>query len=212
VIDVQHQEVVERERISTNVPNGHDQAMVHKRFTAALLMFCLALSFFGCSRSNDADKKADSAKRAEKTTEATGPFEVNACSLMTQQEAEQLLNEKVRPPQEDQHLQGEPTRAAMSFCLFASDSGKSLSIFYKKSPIPENSPEAIQAVKNTISTGGSSVQEIKGVGNTAFWSGNELHVFEGERSYLVIAVDGFKDQEESSDKAKKAAEIALERV
>ena len=174
-----------------------------------ILVMSLALPFFGCSKSKDGDQKAESLEQAAKEA---GPFEVNACSLMTQQEAEEVLNEKVQQPREEQHLEGESTRAAMSFCLFPSESGKSLTIFYRKSPIPDNSPESIQAVKNTVSSEGTSVQDVRGVGNTAFWSGNQLHVFHGDRSYIIITIDGVEDEQESSETAKKAAEIAIERA
>jgi hypothetical protein len=180
--------------------------------TAILLLLCVDFSLVGCSREKEADQKAESVKQAEKAEKATGPFEVNACSLMTQQEAEELLNEKMGSPREEQHLEGEITRAAMSSCLFPSESEKSLSIFYRKSPIADNSPESIQALKNTISGEGGAVEEVDGVGNTAFWSNNQLHIFEGDRSYLIITVDGLADEEQSSEAAKKAAEIVLERV
>jgi hypothetical protein len=186
--------------------------MTNKTLSAAFLMFCIALPLLTCSKSKETDQKAESVKKAEQAEKATGPFEVNACSLVTQQEAEELLNEKLAAPREEQHLEGESTRAAMSSCLFPSESQKSLSIFYRKSPIADNSPESIQAIKNTVSGEGSSLEEVDGVGNTAFWSNNQLHVFEGDRSYLIITVDGLPDEEQSSEAAKKAAEIALDRV
>ena len=199
-----------RPGIRSKLSNGYLLTTNHRHLLSTIIVvLSLVLSFVACSKSKDTDQKAESQEKAAK---AAGPFEVNACSLMTQKEAEQLLDEKLQQPREDQHLEGESTRAAMSFCLFPSESGKSLGIFYRKSPIPDNSPESIQAVKNTVSTEGASIQDIEDVGNTAFWSGNELHVFQGDRSYIIITVDGFENEEERSEKAKKAAEIALERV
>lgn len=179
-----------------------------------LALFVMIVSLISCSKSEQTREEGSTTEqaKAEEKEKTSGSFEVNACSLITRQEAEDLLGEELQEPREDQHVAGEQLRAAMSHCLIPSDSGKRISIFFRKSPISDNSPESIQAVKNTIGSEDAPVEDVNGVGDTAFWGSNQLHIFEGDRSYIIITVDGFADAGESNDKARKVAEIALERV
>src|SRR5687767_13183466 len=113
--------------------------------TFASLLALLLLSCFG---SMESEKKAEETKKADtEKKEGASSFEVNACSLITQTEAEGILGDKLQTPKEDQHMAGESSRAAMSSCLFPGENGKSITIFYRKSPVAENSPESIQAAK-----------------------------------------------------------------
>src|SRR5688572_19919241 len=111
----------------------------------------LALLLISCFGSMEPEKKAEETKKADsQKKEVTSTFDVNACSLITQAEAEGILGDKLQTPKEDQHMAGESSRAAMSSCLFPGENGKSITIFYRKSPVAENSPESIQAAKNSV--------------------------------------------------------------
>jgi hypothetical protein len=67
---------------------------------------------------------------------------------------------------------------------------------------------ASQSVRQTLTESGIPVEDVSGLGEMAFWGGNQLHVFAGGEWYLIVT----PVPTEGLEQARALAELALQRL
>ena len=140
---------------------------------------------------------------------ATGAA-VTACDLVIRDEGAAAIGEAVNEPVEQVISPGGAETAAMSMCTVqATDSpGTTLSLSLRVSPVDDSQPDS---VRQTLTASGVTAEDVPGIGDTAFWGANELHVFFNGNSYLSVSLRGLDDGPEALAHAKEVAGRAIER-
>ncbi len=159
------------------------------------------------------------------SAEANEAAGLDACALLTQEDAEALLGE---PAQEGQRLMDrfEEGVAEVSLCLYsaaADDSHKSVGLMARRSLLARNTntPAHIERARAAArETAGSEPEALDGVDDTAFWTASgegrsrslQLQAFSGNGLYLITDAHGFGDDAAALEAAKAVALKALERL
>lgn len=126
-----------------------------------------------------------------------------ACSLVSRADLEKMAGEKMEEPTEQP--QPASDKIKVKTCSYSAVEGiKSLSILVRVSNGDTNSPGY---VKQSLKDSGMTVEDVTGVGDSAFWGSNQLQVFKGTGIQIGISVFGFQN---SKDLAIVAAKKALE--
>ena len=156
--------------------------------------------FFYCG-----EEKTESPKKDEKKVTIESK-EIDACSFLDKTEVEKIFAVKMKEPKKGRSQKGDANTASFSECSFESDSGDTkifLSIYIRFTPLKDEYHATIQNVRNSFKQSGIEVTNIEGVGEVAFWGGNQLHVFKGDNYYLIITLLGIRKTEEAIEKAKE---------
>ncbi|MGH8250155.1 MAG: hypothetical protein ACREVI_05585 [Steroidobacteraceae bacterium] len=166
-------------------------------------VLCIALGLAACGKQESAPAVTDPPKPPAAAA-------VTACDLVTKDEGAAALGEAVDEPVEQIISAGSAELAAMSMCTVQATAapGKTLSLSFRRSPVPDNQPES---VRGTLTDSGVRTEDVPGIGDTAFWGASELHVFFGGNSYLSVSVRGLDDGPEARAKASDAARKAIDR-
>ena len=169
----------------------HGDRLVKLFLPTLRLLICAAigLSVYGCSR----EPKLD------------------ACAMLSKTDVEAILGERVDDPQPGNNTPGTKDTAAVSECKYetAGKPPKRVSLLARVSPVADNTPEAINQVRETLKKTGIAPLDIKDLGDVAFWGRNQLNVFIGGNRYLIISVSGFDNDSAALKKAKALAQKAL---
>jgi hypothetical protein len=137
------------------------------------------------------------------------PATTDACDLLSPEEVEKIVGGAVDEPKGGAPVSSDTVR--LTDCTWMEmTSGRTVTIVFRHSATPDNSPEAIASVRSELAAAGA-VSDVEGLADRAFWGGNQLHAFRGGSDYLTVSVVGFPDDEAASA-ARKAAEIAFGRL
>lgn len=169
----------------------------------ASLIFLLVV---GCGRTGSSDAASPVTDR--QTPNARIHARLDACALLSKEEAEQVLGESIGPPTNQVVSEGGSDRAAISQCRYqgASSPGKTLAVFVRRSPVADNSPES---VRDTLTQSGLTPEDLSGIGDQALWAADQLHVFAKDNLYLIVSVNGLTD---ARQQATSIAQRVLKRV
>ncbi len=141
---------------------------------------------------------------------ADEPKPVDACSLVTKAEAEQLLGKQVRDP--DHPLEGAATYAVTSCTYRAIEGMERVSIVVIAASDATSARSAFELEKTqAVTQMNVTPVEVTGLGDAAFWEGgmyNKLRVLAG-RVGLSIGITG---QTTPDGKLRTAAETAIKRL
>lgn len=159
----------------------------------------LVLALGACGRDGDSSPLPAAAADAR-----------TACDLLTRETAADALGEAVDEPVEQIVNPGSAEMAALSQCSTQASAapGKSLSLFFRRSPVADNQPDS---VRGTLSDAGVAARDVAGVGDAAFWGASELHVFFDGNRYLIVGVRGFDDAA-ALERATRVAKDAITRA
>lgn len=148
----------------------------------------------------------------EKDVIVNEPKEIDACSFINQEAVAKIFNTEMSDPQKGRSQKGDAKKASFSECSFRSvdeGSGIYMSVYIRFTPFKDDYHAAIQNVRNSFSKSGITVTDISGLGEVAFWGGNQLHVFRGDNYYLIITLLGVGDQDEAIEKAKAVVQHVM---
>jgi len=190
-----------------------------RRFLLAIMAVCLYLLPACAGQTTSPSTKTETnssttASTTENKTQAPKPAQakrLDACETLAKGEVERVIGETVKSADLSRVTEGTDSTAAFSQCTYKTASGRTIEFFARRSPVPDNTPDAIQKSRETMK-GFSKLEDVSGVGKTAFWVGgpiNQLHVFEGENIYLYLAMRGLKAEAEAQTKAVELARQAL---
>ncbi len=161
----------------------------------------ISFLFFHCG-----EEKTELPKQDKKVT--VEPKEIDACSFLDKEEVEKIFDIKMKDPKKGRSQKGDANTASFSECSFESDSGDTkiyLSVYIRLTPLKDEYHATIQNVRNSFKQSGIEVTNIEGIGEVAFWGGNQLHVFKGDNYYLIITLLGIREQDKAIEKAKDVA-------
>jgi hypothetical protein len=138
---------------------------------------------------------------------------LDACEVLPKADVEKVIGEMVKSANLSRVTEGTEATAAFSQCTYTTDSGNSVEFFARRSPINDNTPEAIQKAKDTMKDfAKKGLEDLTGLGKTAYWVGspiNQLHVFAGENIYVYFTMRGIKTEPEAKAKAIQLAHRAI---
>ncbi len=176
--------------------------------TWALILLCGFLVACGGAESDAGSKTGNTTSNSSKTgggatTNPTASKRLDACALLSKAEVERALGQAVKSSDLSQVTEGTAETAAFSQCTYRLDENQLVGLFVRRSPVADNTPEAIERTRRTIrEMTGSDITNVSGVGDHAFWSRNkQLHVFAGENLYLYVTMMNFKDEAQAKAKA-----------
>lgn len=186
-------------------------ARVSERFNLFLPLMIVSSTLLlsacgGTKRSSNHNGEAGTASKAISTR-----TKLDACALITQEEAAAALGEQVGLPKQQVLSEATENTAEVSRCSFeaVASAAKTVSILARRSSFKDSRPSS---VRETLAGSGIEVQDVPGVGDTAFWGSNQLHVFKGDDLYLIISIFGIKGEAEALERTKSLAQKALARV
>ena len=168
-----------------------------------------AFIFFSCT----GEKTEPPKKEKEKVT--VEPKEIDACSFVDKEEVERIFDIKMKEPRKGRSQKGDANKASFSECSFESDGEGSkifLSVYVRFTPFKDEYHATIQNVRNSFKQSDIEITDIEGIGEIAFWGGNQLHVFKGDNYYFIITLLGIREQDEAIAKAKTIASYVIENI
>jgi hypothetical protein len=178
------------------------------RVPTAVLTLVLALP--ACRGDAPPRVDEDSAPSAET---APPPSPLDACAIITAAQVDEILGDTPGDPIVGMNQPGDDRLAQVSQCTWpAQDSERVLSVLIRRTPTDQNTPAAIEQVRETLRTAGLTLEDADGPGDVTFWTGTELHVFRGQREYAIVELTGFEDRNAALAGARRAAEIILENL
>ena len=168
--------------------------------TGAAALLALVVAGAGCGTAG-AEKTNDQASVGAPA--ATIP---HACSLLPKAEAEAVAGEPLGEPKKGPDA---PASADVtsSQCLYASADGmRSMSVLVRHSKKGDNAPGYVRGV---MKDSGMKVEDVPGLGDTAFWAGVQLQAFKGAHVQVVVSMMGF---DRPRERATAAAGKTLEKL
>jgi hypothetical protein len=172
-------------------------------------VFVGLLFLFSCG-----DEKSESPQKKEEIV-VTEPVQIDACSFIDKGSIENIFNTKMKDPKEGRSQKGTESKASFSECSFeSSEEGARifLSVYVRFTPFKDEYHTTIQSVRSSFKQSDIEIKDIDGIGEVAFWGGNQLHVFRGDNFYIIITLLGIREQTESIDKAKEVAKHLIENL
>lgn len=192
-----------------------------KKFPIALIFTALSLASCGAPKNeittNSGNNTASVAEN--KTSETSKPAAnenpeanlLNACLVLPKADVEKILGQSVNSANLSRQVGGTAETAALSMCTYQTAGGQTIEFFARRSPVADNTHEAIQQVRDTMKkVTQKDVEKISDLGKEAFWVSvvNQLHVFQGENVYFYVTMRNFKDAGEAKAKSIELARQA----
>ena len=189
----------------------------YRRYLTAILLsagLALGSSLLACTSTKDADARAGAAKPGASEPRSPKLNRLDACALLSKAEVEQTLKQSVTSVDPERASEGSADTAASSQCSYKTVASQTVELFARRSPVADNSAEAIQRVRDTMKEiTQKEPAEVKGLGDTAFWTaGRQLHVFAGGNLYFYVSMMNFKDEADARAKAAELARLALAKL
>ena len=128
-----------------------------------------------------------------------------ACTVVSKEDAQKIAKESIGEVRAEKPTQSE--KVIVTQCAYASTDGmKSMNLLVRISNAEDNSPDY---VKQTMKDSGMPIEDVSGVGDTAFWTMMQFQAFKGKGLQVVVSVFGFSEPKE---KAMGMAKLALENL
>jgi hypothetical protein len=184
------------------------------QFTVIILIVTLSfsLSLAACTTAENAGTRASAAPNASASeTKSPRSNKLDACALLSKAEVEKILAQTITSADSGRVVEGTETLASTSQCAYKTAPAQSVEFFVRRSPVADNTPEAIQRVRDTMKdiTQKEPI-DVAGVGETAFWTASkQLHVFAQGNLYFYVSMMNFKDEADAKAKAIELAHHAL---
>jgi hypothetical protein len=156
---------------------------------------------------------AAGAARAETPSTPALARPPHACALLSRDEFQRIAGEPVAEPRQGPPLPPPKADVFVSECTYLSaDGAHSVTLLVRTSQKGDNDPDY---VRRAFTRGGMLVQEMRGLGDSAFWAGRQLNAFKGAHVQVVVTVAGFADARgfaRARQRGEKVARRALERL
>jgi hypothetical protein len=153
----------------------------------------------------------DSAPPAEDAAPVPSPLD--ACALLTRDEVADVLGATPGDAIVGMNEPGDEQLAQVSQCTWpAQGAERTLSLLVRRAPTDQNTPAAIDQVRETLRSAGLTLEDADGPGDVTFWTGTELHVFRGQREYVTVGLTGFDDRAAALAAARRAALHVIDRL
>jgi hypothetical protein len=183
-------------------------------FTVIILIVTLSfsLSLAACTTAENANAKATTAPNASASaTKSPKANQLDACALLSKAEVEKILAQSVTSADSGRVMAGTETTAATSQCAYKTGPAQTVELFVRRSPVADNTPEAIQRVRDTMKEITEKTPlEVAGIGDAAFWTAShQLHVFAQGNLYFYVSMMNFKDEATAKARAIELARQAL---
>lgn len=180
-------------------------------FSALLLFSCAAPENKNSVSSNQTseNKNAEAIKPKNENPESNL---LNACLVLPKTEVEKILGQPVSSANLSRAVEATEKTAALSECTYQTANNQKIEFFARRSPVGDNTPEAVQQVRETMKkVTRKEVENVNDVGAAAFWvpAVNQLHVFVGDNVYLYFTMRDFKNESEAKAKAVELARQAI---
>lgn len=184
---------------------------IHLRSLVWFSATCLLMA--ACAAAPDTpDPKEASSATENRAQSAQKSNKIDACALVPKSAVETILGQKVQSADLVREMEGTSGTAAFSECRYQLDARQMITLSARRSPVADNTPEAIKQVRDTMKEmTGKEATDVAGLGDTAFWFGGtrQLHVFHGGNIYLYVTMMNFKDEAQAKEKATELARQAL---
>ncbi|OGU26984.1 MAG: hypothetical protein A2057_15260 [Ignavibacteria bacterium GWA2_35_9] len=174
-----------------------------KRSLLLLLLTSVLTLLFSCDETEKEKVPEKESKIIKEPAKA-----IDACSILDKSDIEKIFNTKMKEPKEGRSQEGGINNISFSECSFESDTEGSkiyLSIYIRFSPFNSDAYSTMRSVHNSFKQSGIETYNVDGVGDVAFWGGNQLHVFFDEDYYFIITLLGLRDQYAAIEKSKIVA-------
>jgi hypothetical protein len=176
----------------------------------AVVTYIFSLSLSACKLAENANPKltgAPNSTSSESKLKKSG--RLDACVLLAKAEVEKILGQVITYTNSGRVMEGNETTAATSECSYQTISAQTIELFVRRSPIADNTPEAIQKVRDTMKEiTQKEPLEVTNTGDQAFWTASkQLHVFAQGNIYFYVSMMNFKNE---TDAKMKAIELACQ--
>lgn len=162
------------------LPNGFSGSPARR----ALLLIWNATLLAACG--GEPAQQTDTTATAA-TPAATSSAPASACALLPATDVTAVIGETVRDSVAMQ-MTGEPGAPSLSQCHYASASNPvAASLMLRRSATGETVAQGSQSVRETMKQSGITLEDVPGLGEVAFWGGNQLHVFTNNGWYLIVS-------------------------
>lgn len=167
---------------------------MHSKYGIILSATALTLSACG-GAAPEGDSASPSNKAAAGQAAGGGWNAADACAMVDKAAMATFLGGAVDSADLGLVHESDGTSAATSECTYMLAEGGRAQLMLRKSPINDNTPDAIALARNgtqqTIDAfGGGKIEDLTGLGKSAFWVGKiqSLNVFIGEDRFAIITL------------------------
>lgn len=172
----------------------------------ALLLVAAAFVLTACGGEADAPPAAV-ATDAPQGMASAGPA-ADACALLPAADVQAIVG----APVTDSLALAMPTDGSpitLSQCNYASGGNPALVGFLlRRGSEGQSAQAASEGPRGSFEESGIPIEDVSGLGSTAFWSSNQLHVFGDSGWYIVVSPDAAA----GLTQARALAELAVERL
>ncbi len=159
-----------------------------------VVLFCLVLGA-GC----ETKKTGSAGQAAQKEMKKIAFDPKNPCNLLTKEEVEAVMKQKVGEPQPQDYA-----------CSYESaDSTKLSSLIFSLEDV--EAAGLFKGMRETFKQSGAEVKEVEGVGDGAYFSHKMLHVLKGKYFFHFSSV-GNEGYELTEEAIKSLAKTAMEKL
>jgi len=173
-----------------------------KKYVQLMVMLSALTVLSACGKGTEATAAADKAVAAGSSWDAT-----NACALLDKATVGAALGDPVTETSLAFVNKASGANAATSECTYQLSGGGSATLMTRRSPIADNTPEAIALARKSTEQalaafGKAKVEDIDGLGKAAFYvpAVKQMNVFLDDDKFVVLTLSSLP-----ADKAKTVA-------
>lgn len=179
--------------------HGQKQGSITMRKMSFAALSAASLLLAGCGGASDTAKESGSSETAS-TDGASGPpagwNAADACAVVDKAKMAAIVGKPVSEASLGLVHVSSGADATTSECSYIMEDGDRASVMLRWSPIADNSEGAINLARNgakqTIEAFGGTIENVDGLGKSAFWIGktDTMNVFIGEDKFVIITLPG----------------------
>src|SRR5689334_2316861 len=118
-------------------------------FTVIMVIVTLMITvpLTACTSPQNANAKVNAAPdRTASTTQSPKSNRLDACALLSKAEVETILGQTITSADSGRLMEGTANSAATSQCSYKTAAAQIVELFVRRSPVADNTPEAVQKV------------------------------------------------------------------
>jgi hypothetical protein len=171
-----------------------------------LMLGAVALLLLASCGEEAAEQPAPGAPAVETAAEAAAAAPTDACALLPAAEVQGIVGGTVGDSLA-LALPGPDGGLSLSQCNYSMGADPAAVSLMLRRGNPGETPEAATAgARQSLVESGVEVEDVPGLGQTAFWGGNQLHVFADEGWYLVVTPPAAGGLEQARELAERSLE------
>lgn len=155
-----------------------------RRAIAVAQALCVSVLLLACG--GESSETASDSATLERGTDAVVASTADACALLSAAEVQEVVGVPVRDSLALSMTDADG-RVTLSQCNYATaDNAAAVSVMLRRNAEDANPTIAGQGVRQSLDESKVDVQDVAGLGDIAFWGGNQLHVL-APRWHLTIS-------------------------